>query len=110
MVVSVDHALAWTERRGIGIVDQRKLQLVDVHPFDDILERLAIPFIAKRVVIAFDENDPSVQPLAKIVKVTRKATFRPAISYGLTEYGLAGTKYRGVFQSVITLNDLFRVT
>ena len=61
MRVAVDLALAGTKRRGIGIVDQQKLQLVDVQPIDDILKRLPIPYIIKRVVIAFDENDPPVQ-------------------------------------------------
>lgn len=61
MRVAVDLALAGTERRGIGIVYQQKLQLVDVHPINDILKRLPIPYIIKRVVIAFDENNPPVQ-------------------------------------------------
>ena len=37
MRVAVDLALAWTKRRGIGIVDQQKLQLVNAHPIDVLL-------------------------------------------------------------------------
>ena len=74
MRMAVDLALAGTERRGIGIVDQQKLQLVNVHSIDDILECHAIPFITKRVVIAFDENDPAVQLRTNGRKVAKTST------------------------------------
>lgn len=74
MRVAVDLALAWTKRRGIGIVNQQKFQLVDVHPIDDILERFPIPHIIKRVVIAFDENDPPVQLRTDNREVGKAAT------------------------------------
>ena len=72
--MAVDFALAWTKRCGIGIVNQQKLQLVDVHPIYDILERFPIPYIIKRVVIAFDENDPPVQLRTDNRKVGKPAT------------------------------------
>lgn len=37
--MAVDFALAWTKHHGIGIVNQQKLQLVDVHPIAIIFAR-----------------------------------------------------------------------
>ena len=54
-------------------MDQQEIQLVDVHPFDNICERFAIPFIIKRVMITFDQDYLSVQPWPNSRKIDKAA-------------------------------------